>query len=147
MEKYMKKEKMLTLDLIGHGLDYRFNVPESIFFDLVEIVPQLVECIGFEQSKIDYSEMLEDIREKYQLMDEESWDSTDNETQVLLRKCLIIAVLGGLLHDIPLMICSNNAVELMEGLGGINITDQVESGALPFLSSKESDMFKQRCSQ
>jgi hypothetical protein len=61
--------------------------------------------------------------------------------------CLILAVLGGLLHDIHLMICSNNALELMEELGGINVTDQVESGSLPFLSSIESDMFKQRCSQ
>jgi hypothetical protein len=147
MEKYMKKEKMLTLDLIGHGLDYRFNVPEQAFLDLIKLAPQILECIGLDKFTIQYSKILEVLKAKSQYMNEVSWDSAEKETQVFLCMCLILAVLGGLLHDIPLMICSNNALELMEELGGINVTDQVESGSLPFLSFIESDMFKQRCSQ
>ena len=147
MENYMKKEKMLTLDLIGHGLDYRFDVPESEFLDLVKLAPQILECHELEENKIRYSHILEIIKSTSPYMSDISWDSGVNETQLFLRMCLMIAVIGGLLQDIPLMICSNNAAEMIQELGGIDVTDEVESGALPFLSSKEINSFKQRCSQ
>ena len=143
----MKKEKMLTIDLIGHGLDYRFDAPESEFLDLVKLAPQILEDYKLEENKICYSQVLEIIRAKSPYMSEISWDSGEIDTQIFLRMCLMIAVIGGLLHDIPLMICSNNALEMMQELGGINVTEQVESGALSFLSSKEIDSFKKRCSQ
>ena len=60
-----------------------------------------------------------------------SWFNSDQEGKVLLRRCQILAALAAHLFEIPLILSGDGMVEKLEGIGGINITEQVENVSIP----------------
>lgn len=141
----MNKEMMIEVDLIGNGVDCRVEVPASIFFQLVPIISDMVEIIGLKNAGIEYASMLEDIREKSKQMGSASWFSVDTDTQIFIRKCQMVAILGAQMYDHPLMICGDGVTEHLEYEGGINITEEVETGEILWHDSGDFDLFRQRC--
>ena len=55
----------------------------------------------------------------------------DEDTEVFLRMCQMIAVLGSYLHDIALKLSGDGIADYMTQVGGINVTKQVEAGLIP----------------
>lgn len=128
----MKKEKMVTIDLSGHGIDYAVDVPAEMLFQLIPIVPMMIERIGVEQSLVDYRKLLGDIKSQYKLIPKIcSLAEIDSDIEVFLRKCQVAAVLGGNLLDIPLMLSGNGFHDDISRLGGIDVTHQVDAGLIP----------------
>ena len=141
----MKNEAMINIDLIGNGIDYRFDVPAEMFFELVQIAPEMIERFGIESSKEQYTTILEKVKSQCPLMKNASWYSANRDTEAFMRRCQMVAVLGASLYDIPLMYSADNVLELMEQAGAINITELVEAGLIPIDQMESAKLFKERC--
>lgn len=126
----MENSKMVTVDLSGHGINCNVTVPAEMFFELLHIVPEMIHRIGFEDSEKQYFAMLAQIKSLYQSMPSLRWGNNDQNTEVFLRTCQIIAVLGSYLHDKTLKLSGDGIAEYMAQVGGIKITEQVEAGLI-----------------
>jgi len=143
----MQNEAMINVDLIGNGIDYRFDVPAEMFFGLVQSAPELINVFGVEQSQEEYAVMVEEIKSQCMLMSGVSWHGANKVAEAFFRKCQVVAVLGAFLYDIPLMYSADNVLEFMEQMGAINITEQVEAGLIPMDQMESTKLFKERCMQ
>ncbi|MDP3621417.1 MAG: hypothetical protein Q8R65_05785 [Polynucleobacter sp.] len=127
----MKNESMVEVDLAGYGINCSVTVPAEMFFELLHIIPEMIDRIGFEDSEKQYFAMLAKIKSQYQSMPSLRWGDMDEDTEVFLRMCQMIAVLGSYLHDIALKLSGDGIADYMTQVGGINVTKQVEAGLIP----------------
>lgn len=127
----MGKVVMVNVDLIDHGLDCKIDVPADMFFELIEIVPNLLGRFGIEKSEKEYSAMLAKIKSESKTTISKCWNDEDIKGMEFLRRCQMVAVVGAYLHDIPLKITGGDLTDYMNQVGGINVTDQVDAGLIP----------------
>ena len=127
----MIKENFITISLTRLGMEKSIDIPADMFFELMEIIPNMIERIGLAKSKKQYADMWESVDSSSKNRSNLSWSNSDDETKVFLRRCLVLAVLAAHLFEIPLMLSGGGLVEEIESIGGINITEQVENGSIP----------------
>ena len=127
----MNKESLITINLIRLGFEKSIAIPSDMFFELMENIPHMIERMGVDKSKKQYADMWDSINSSIENKANLSWFNTDNETKTLLRRCQILIALAAYLFDTPLMLSGDGLVEKIEGIGGINVTEQVENGSIP----------------
>ena len=127
----MNKENLTTISLTRLGFEKSIDIPADMFFELLENIPHMIERIGSAKSKKQYADMWDSVDSSIENQVNLSWLNSDQETKVLLRRCQILLALAAHLFEIPLMLSGDGIVEKLEGIGGINITEQVENGSIP----------------
>ena len=127
----MNKENLTTISLTRLGFEKSIDIPADMFFELLENIPHMIERIGSAKSKKQYADMWDSVDSSIENQVNLSWLNSDQETKVLLRRCQILLALAAHLFEIPLMLSGDEIVEKLEGIGGINITEQVENGSIP----------------
>jgi hypothetical protein len=127
----MNNLNMITIGLQGLGFENSIDIPADMFFELMENIPHMIERIGFAKSKKQYADMWDSVDSTIGNRGNLSWFNSDQEGKVLLRRCQILAALAAHLFEIPLILSGDEIVEKLEGIGGINITEQVENGSIP----------------
>jgi hypothetical protein len=127
----MIKENLISISLTRLGIEKSIDIPADMFFELMENIPHMIERIGLSKSKKQYADMWDSVDSTIGNKGNLSWFNSDNETKVLLRRCQILVALAAHLFEIPLILSGDGIVEKLEGIGGINITEQVENGSIP----------------
>ena len=127
----MIKENLITISLTRLGIEKSIDVPADMFFELMEIIPNMIERIGLDKSKKQYADMWGRVDSSIENRSNLSWSNSDEETKVFLRRCQVLTVLAAHLFEIPLMLSGGGLDEKIEDIGGINITEQVENGSIP----------------
>ena len=122
---------MITIGLQGLGFENSIDIPADMFFELMENIPHMIERIGLVQSKKQYADMWDSVDSTIGNKGNLNWFNCDQEGKVLLRRCQILAALAAYLFEIPLILSGDGIAEELEGIGGINITEQVENGSIP----------------
>jgi hypothetical protein len=127
----MNNLNMITIGLQRLGFEKSIAIPSDMFFELMENIPHMIERMGVDKSKKQYADMWDSVNSSIENKANLSWFNTDNETKTLLRRCQILIALAAYLFDTPLMLSGDGLVEKIEGIGGINVTEQVENGSIP----------------
>jgi len=127
----MNNLNMITIGMQRLGFEKSIDIPADMFFELMENLPHMIERIGLAKSKKQYADMWDSVDSSIENRNNLSWFNSDNETKALLRQCQVLAALAAHLFEIPLMLSGDGLVEKIEGIGGINITEQVENGSIP----------------
>ena len=127
----MNNLNIITIGLQGLGFENSIDIPADMFFELMENIPHTIERIGFAKSKKQYADMWDSVDSRIGNRGNLSWFNSDQEGKVLLRRCQILAALAAHLFEIPLILSGDGIVEKLEGIGGINITEQVENVSIP----------------
>ena len=120
----------MSVSLTGIGFEKTIEVPADMFFELLEIVPSMIEKIGFAECKNQYTDMWDSVDSSIWDRENLSWFNSDDETKVFLRQCQILIALAAHLFEIPLILSGDSLVEKVEDIGGVNVTEQVENGSI-----------------
>lgn len=126
----MNKDNFITISLTRLGIEKSIDIPADMFFELMEIIPNMIERIGLARSKKQYADMWESVDFSIENRSNLSWFNSEDETKVFLRRCQILVALAAYLFDTPLMLSGDGLVEKIEDIGGINVTEQVENGSI-----------------
>ena len=127
----MNNTKMVTLNLLGHGIDAEMDVPVEMLFELIKLMPSLLDRLGIKKLTNDYSILHEKLKAKCTTSGKIKWDPNVPNDLMFMRTFQLVAVMGAHLFDTPLMLAGDGIGEYVKQFGGVDVTSQVESGEIP----------------
>lgn len=126
----MSNENMMTISLANFDLECNIEAPVGMFFELFEIMPNMIKKFGYEQSLEEYLGLLSGIKSDFGSIKNFSWCEASEYEQHFLRRCQVVAMMGAHLQGIPLLMAGEGLVDCITSVGGINVAEEVLHGSI-----------------